>query len=61
MGTLHVLRHTAATPALTGGTPVHIGLPAWATTRNTVLARYAQLLPVSDQQAAERLAALVAG
>jgi integrase len=59
-GTLHVLRHTAATLALTEGVPVHIVAARLGDDPNTVLATYAHLLPRSDEQAAERVAALLA-
>ncbi len=60
-GTLHVLRHTAATLALTSGIPVHIVAARLGDDANTVLWTYAHLLPQSDEQAAERVAALLAG
>jgi integrase len=59
-GTLHVLRHTAATLALTSGIPVHIVAARLGDDPNTVLGTYAHLLPQSDEQAAERVAALLA-
>lgn len=58
-GTLHVLRHTAATLALTEGVPVHIVAARLGDDPNTVLSTYAHLLPRSDEQAAERVAALL--
>jgi integrase len=58
-GTLHVLRHTAATLALTEGVPVHIVAARLGDDPNTVLATYAHLLPQSDEAAAERVAALI--
>ena len=58
-GTLHVLRHTAATLALTEGVPVHIVAARLGDNPNTVLDTYAHLLPQSDEQAAERVAALL--
>jgi integrase len=58
MGTLHILRHTAATLALTSGMPVHIVAARLGDDPNTVLATYAHL-PQSDEQAAERVAALL--
>jgi integrase len=58
-GTLHILRHTAATLALTAGIPVHIVAARLGDDPNTVLATYAHLLPQSDEQAAERVAALL--
>jgi integrase len=60
-GTLHVLRHTAATLALTEGVPVHIVAARLGDDPNTVLATYAHLLPQSDEQAAEKVAALLTG
>jgi integrase len=59
-GTLHTLRHTAATLALTEGVPVHIVAARLGDDPNTVLSTYAHLLPQSDEQAAERVAALLA-
>lgn len=61
VGTLHVLRHTAATLALTSGVPVHIVAARLGDNPNTVLSTYAHLLPQSDELAAERVAALLAG
>ena len=58
-GTLHVLRHTAATLALTNGVPVHIVAVRLGDDPKTVLATYAHLLPQSDELAAEAVAALV--
>jgi integrase len=60
-GTPHVLRHTAATLALTEGVPVHIVAARLGDHPSTVLSTYAHLLPSSDGQAAERVAALLAG
>ena len=60
-GTLHTLRHTAATLALTEGVPVHIVAARLGDDPNTVLSTYAHLLPQSDELAAERVAALLAG
>jgi integrase len=59
-GTLHTLRHTAATLALTAGVPVHIVAARLGDDPKTVLATYAHLLPQSDELAAERVAALLA-
>jgi integrase len=59
-GTLHVLRHTAATLALTSGVPVHIVAARLGDTPATVLGTYAHLLPQSDEVAAERVAAAIA-
>jgi integrase len=58
-GSLHVLRHTTATLALTEGVPVHIVAARLGDDPNTVLDTYAHLLPQSDEQAAERVAALI--
>jgi integrase len=58
-GTLHILRHTAATLALTAGVPLHIVAARLGDDPRTVLARYAHLLPQSDEVAAERVAALI--
>jgi integrase len=59
IGTLHVLRHTAATLALTEGVPIHIVAARLGDDPKTVLGTYAHLLPQSDEQAAERVAALL--
>jgi integrase len=59
-GTLHTLRHTAATLALTAGVPVHIAAARLGDTPQTVLSTYAHLLPQSDELAAERVAAAIA-
>ena len=56
-GTLHVLRHTHATLALTAGIPLHIVAARLGDHPPTVLATYAHLLPSSDEQAAEQVAA----
>jgi integrase len=56
-GTLHILRHTAATLALTSGIPVHIVAARLGDDAKTVLSTYAHLLPQSDEIAAERVAA----
>jgi integrase len=55
-GTLHTLRHTAATLALTSGVPVHIVAARLGDNPQTVLSSYAHLLPRSDELAAERVA-----
>jgi integrase len=59
-GTLHVLRHTAATLALTEGVPVHIIAARLGDDPKTVLSTYAHLLPQSDELAVDRVAALIA-
>jgi integrase len=56
-GTLHTLRHTAATLMLTAGVPVHIAPARLGDDPKTVLGTYAHLLPQSDELAAERMAA----
>jgi integrase len=56
-GTLHTLRHTAATLALTAGVPVHIVAARLGDDPKTILGTYAHLLPQSDELAAERVAA----
>jgi integrase len=55
-----LLRHTAATLALTEGVPVHIVAARLGDDPNTVLSTYGHLLPQSDELAAERVAALLA-
>jgi integrase len=61
-GTLHVLRHTVATIALTNGVPVHIVAARLGDTPATLLSTYSHLLPRSDEIAAGRVAAaLTAG
>jgi integrase len=59
VGTLHVLRHTHATLALTSGIPVHIVAARLGDDPKTVLSTYAYLLPQSDELAAERVAAVL--
>jgi integrase len=56
-GTLHVLRHTAATLALTSCVPVHIVAARLGDNPGTALSTYAHLLPQSDELAAETVAA----
>jgi integrase len=58
-GSLHVLRHSHATLALTSGVPVHIVAARLGDDPATVLGTYAHLLPQSDELAAERVAALL--
>jgi hypothetical protein len=48
-GTLHTLRHSHATLALTSGVPVHIVAARLGDTPTTVLNTYAHLLPSSDE------------
>jgi integrase len=59
-GSLHVLRHTAATLMLTGGVPIHIAAARLGDDPTTVLDTYAHLLPPSDELAAEQVAAALA-
>ena len=56
-GSLHTLRHTAATLALTSGVPVHIVAARLGDSPTEILKTYAHLLPQSDELAAERIAA----
>jgi integrase len=60
-GSLHVLRHTAITLALTSGVPVHIVAARVGDKPETILGTYAHLLPQSDELAAERIAAALVG
>ena len=59
-GSLHTLRHTAATLALTAGVPVHIVAARLGDDPKAILSTYAHLLPRSDEMAAERVAAALA-
>jgi integrase len=58
---LHILRHTAATLALTATPPVplHIVAGRLGDDPTMLLSTYAHLLPRSDAQAAEALAAVL--
>lgn len=58
-GSLHTLRHTAATLALTAGVPVHIVAARLGDDPKQILTTYAHLLPRSDNVAADRIAALI--
>jgi integrase len=60
IGTLHTLRHTAATLALTASVPVHIVAARLGDDPKQILTTYAHLLPQSDEMAAERIAAALA-
>ena len=60
-GTLHVLRHTHATLALTNGVPLHVVAARLGDRPETILQAYAHLLPQSDDEAAKQVAALIAG
>ena len=59
-GSLHTLRHTAATLALTSGVPVHIVAARLGDSPTEILKTYAHLLPQSDKLAAEQIAAALA-
>jgi integrase len=60
-GTLHILRHTAATLALTATPPVplHVVAGRLGDDPRTLLGTYAHLLPHSDAMAAEAVAAIL--
>jgi len=58
-GTLHILRHTAATIALSEGVPLHVMAGRLGDRPETLLATYAHLLPHSDEQAAATVAAVL--
>jgi integrase len=58
-GSLHILRHTAATIALTEGVPLHVVAGRLGDDPRTVLGTYAHLLPHSDAMAAEAVAAAI--
>jgi len=51
-GTLHILRHTSATIALSEGVPLHVVAGRLGDDARTLLGTYAHLLPHSDEQAA---------
>jgi integrase len=55
VGSLHVLRHTAATLSLSSGVPVHIVAARLGDRPETILNVYAHLLPQSDELAAARI------
>jgi integrase len=61
VGSLHVLRHTMATLALTANPPVplHVVAGRLGDDPRTVLATYAHLLPHSDATAADAVAAAI--
>jgi integrase len=59
-GTMHTLRHTAATLMLTNGVPVHVVAARLGDRPETILQTYAHLLPQSDEQAAAGMAELLA-
>ena len=58
-GTLHILRHTSATIALTNGIPLHIVAARLGDRPETLLSVYSHLLPRSDEQAAETVASVL--
>lgn len=57
IGSLHVLRHTAATLALTNGIPLHVVAARLGDKAETLLGTYAHLLPQADSDAANVVAA----
>lgn len=57
---MHVLRHTHSTLTLTNGVPVHVVAARIGDHPETVLRVYSHLLPTSDAEAAEQVAALIA-
>jgi integrase len=59
-GTLHILRHTHTTHALSSGVPVHVDAAHIGDRPETVLKTYAHLLAPSAAEAAEQVAALIA-
>jgi integrase len=59
VGSLHVLRHTAATLALTAGIPLHVVAARLGDHPQTLLSTYAHLLPHSDVTAANAIAAAI--
>jgi integrase len=60
-GTLHTLRHTHTTLALTDRVPLHVVAARIGDRPETMLRTYAHLLPQSDVEAAQQVAALIAG
>ena len=60
IGSLHPLRHTHATLALTNGVPLHVVAARLGDRPETILRTYAHLLPQSDVEAAQQVAALLA-
>ena len=59
-GSLHILRHTAATLSLTNGVPLHVVAGRLGDDPKTILSTYAHLLPLSDEMAAQTVAAVIA-
>jgi len=60
MGSLHTLRHTHITIALTEGIPVHVVAARAGDRPEQILSTYAHLLPHSDAEAAAAVAAAIA-
>ena len=58
-GTLHILRHTHATLALTNGVPLHVVAARLGDRPKTIPRAYGHLLPHSDVEAAKQFAATV--
>jgi integrase len=58
-GSLHTLRHTSATLALTAGVPLHVVAARLGDDPKTVLSVYSHLLPHSDEMAAEAIASVL--
>jgi integrase len=59
VGSIHVLRHTSATLALTAGVPLHVVAARLGDRPETLLGVYAHLLPSSDAAAADAVAAAI--
>lgn len=59
-GTVHTLRHTHITIALTEGVPVHVVAARAGDPPEQVLSTYSHLLPHSDAAAATAVAAAIA-
>jgi hypothetical protein len=57
VGSIHVLRHTAATLALAARVPLHVVAARLGDRPETLLATYPHLLPSSDAAAADAVAA----
>jgi integrase len=56
---LHDLRHTHTTIALTSGVPLHVVAARIGDDPRVVLKTYSHLLPTSDAEAVDKIAALV--
>ena len=59
VGSIHVLRHTSATIALTAGVPLHVVAARRGDDPRVVLGVYSHLLPHSDSMAADAVAAAI--